>query len=140
GVSKPRGIPAPMRMDMAALLILTLCLVLNSCGRAPRSQPSPAPPPQPTAADEEAAIAALLRCFYQQVRVVDDTTSDARAIAETVFLACEQEYQTAVETHWQMLIGKGALAPDTKPFFFETMQVSIKRRALGAVLDYRRSR
>ena len=125
---------------MAGLLILTLCLALSSCGRAPRSQPSPAPQPQPTAADEEAAIEALLLCFHQQVRAVNDTRSDARAIAETVFLACEQEYHTAVNTHWHMLVARGAVAPDTKPLFFETMQSSMKRRILGAVLDYRRSR
>jgi hypothetical protein len=125
---------------MAALLILTLCLVLSSCGRTPRPQSSPAPLPQPTVADEQAAIEALILCFHHQVPVVDDTRSDARAIVETVFLACEQEYQTAVETHWHILVARGALAPDTKPLFFETMQSSMKRRILGAVLDYRRTR
>ena len=125
---------------MAALLILILCLVLNSCGHAPRPQPSPAPQPPPTAAEEEAAIEALLLCFHQQVRLVDDTRSDARAIAETVFLACEQEYHSAVDIHWHRLVARGDVDPDTKPLFFETMQSSMKRRILGAILDYRRSR
>jgi hypothetical protein len=83
---------------------------------------------------------ALLLCFYHQVHAVDDTRSDARVIAETVFRACEQEYHTAVDTHWHLLVARGAVAPDAKPLFFETMQSSMKRRILGAVLDYRRSR
>ncbi len=82
---------------------------------------------------------ALIVCFYNQVRAVDDRSSDAHAIAEAVFLACEQAYNTAVTIHWQILVAKGALAPDTQDVFFATMQSAMKRRILGAVLDYRRS-
>ena len=116
---------------MARRLILILCLVLSSCGRAP--------PPPPTEADEQAAMEALILCFYDQVRVIDDRSSDARAIAETVFLACEQAYHTAVATHWHILVARGALAPDSQSVFFATMQSAMKRRILGAVLGYRRS-
>ena len=82
---------------------------------------------------------ALLRCFYNQVRAIDDRSSDARAIAEAVFLACEQACHTAITIHWHILVAGGALAPDTEAVFFTTMQSSMKRRVLGAVLDYRRS-
>ena len=82
---------------------------------------------------------ALLLCFYNQVRVIDDRSSDARAIAEAVFLACEQAYDTAITIHWRILVARGALAPDTETAFFNTMQSAMKRRILGAVLDYRRS-
>jgi len=121
---------------MARLLILSLCLILSSCGHAPQPPP-PAPPP--TAADEETAMEALILCFYNQVRVIDDRSSDARDIAEAVFLACEQPYDTAVTIHWRILVARGALAPDTQAVFFTTMQSSMKRRILGAILDYRRS-
>jgi hypothetical protein len=125
------------RFFSLCVLSLTLCLVLSSCGRARQSQPSPAPP---TAADEETAMEALLLCFRDQVRGIDDFRSDARTITEMVFLACEQPYHTAVDTHWHILVAQGAVAPDTKPLFVATMQSSMKRRILGAVLDYRRSR
>ena len=82
---------------------------------------------------------ALILCFYNQVRAIDDHSSDARAIAEEVFLACAQAYNTAVAIHWQLLVARGALAPDTQDAFFATMQSAMKRRTLGAVLDYRRS-
>ena len=123
---------------MARRLILILCLVLSSCGRAPQPPLPPTPAP-PTEADEQAAMEALVLCFYNQLRVIDDRSSDARAIAEAVFLACEQPYHTAVTIHWDIVVAKGVLAPDTQSAFFATMQSSMKRRILGAVLDYRRS-
>jgi hypothetical protein len=70
--------------------MLLLCLVLSSCGRAPPPPPPTTPAPPPTEADEQAAMEALILCFYNQVRLIDDHSSDARAIAEMVFLACEQ--------------------------------------------------
>ena len=136
--TQPLSTPTPLRTAMARLLILILCLVLSSCGHAPQPPLPPTPAP-PTEADEQAAMEALILCFYNQVRVIDDRSSDARAIAEAVFLACEQAYHTAVTTHWHILVAKGALAPDTEAAFFTTMQSSMKRRILGAVLDYRRS-
>ncbi|HEY5869978.1 MAG TPA: hypothetical protein VI542_31165 [Candidatus Tectomicrobia bacterium] len=132
---EPLSTPTHLSTAMARLLILSLCLVLSSCGHAP--QPPPAPPP--TEADEGAAMEALLLCFYNQVRAIDDRSSDARAIAEAVFLACEQACHTAITIHWHLLVARGALAPDTEAVFFTTMQSSMKRRVLGAVLDYRRS-
>ena len=129
----------PLSTAMARLLILSLCLVLSSCGHAPQPSPAPTPAPPLTEADEEAAMEALLRCFYNQVRAIDDRSSDARAIAEAVFLACEQACHTAISIHWHLLVARGALAPDSEAVFFTTMQSSMKRRILGAVLDYRRS-
>jgi hypothetical protein len=82
---------------------------------------------------------ALILCLYNQVRAIDDRSSDARAIAEEVFLACEQPYNTAVTIHWHLLVARGALSPDSQSMFFATMQSAMKRRTLGAVLDYRRS-
>ena len=131
--AQPLSPPTPLTTAMARLLILSLCLVLSSCGHAPQ------PPPPATEADEETAMEALILCFYNQVRVIDDRSSDARDIAEAVFLACEQTYDTAVTIHWRILVARGALAPDTQAVFFTTMQSSMKRRILGAVLDYRRS-
>jgi hypothetical protein len=127
----------PGSAEASIRLILVLCLVLSSCGRV--SQPPPTPAPPPTAADEEAAMETLLLCFYNQVRALDDRSSDAHAIAEAVFLACEQAYHTAVAIHWHLLVARGALAPDTQTAFFATMQSAMKRRTLGAILDYRRS-
>jgi len=120
-----------------SLGVLLLGLVLSSGGCARQASPSPAPP---TAAEEETAMEALLLCIRDQVRVIDDFRSEARTITELVFLACDQPYRTAVDTHWHRLVATGAVAPDTQPLFVATMQVSMKRRILGVVLDSRRSR
>ena len=82
---------------------------------------------------------ALILCLYNQVRALDDHSSAASVIAEAVFLACAQAYDTAVTIHWHLLVARGALAPDTQDVFFATMQSAMKRRTLGAVLDYRRA-
>jgi len=116
---------------MRYLLILALCLWLNSCHTAPAH-----PPPLPQASEEAFQVAEheLFACLEQKIRVLDDEESDARTVAEAVIAACARQFHTAAEVYGRRL------SPDAQRLFLEHVQSSYIEIALPAVLDYRRAK
>lgn len=68
-------------------IILTACIVLAGCSTSTQSTV------KPTKADEDAATKAYLICASNQIRLLDDGTSDARTIALGATTACSAEYR-----------------------------------------------
>ncbi|WP_318826635.1 hypothetical protein [Burkholderia cepacia] len=68
-------------------IIIATCIVLAGCSTSNQSSV------RATKADEDAATKAYLNCATNQIRILDDGTSDARTIAIGATTACTAEYQ-----------------------------------------------
>ena len=110
---------------MVFVLLLTLGIVLSSCG--------PAPIPHPTEDEKQGALRTVTTCLEQNVDGLDDGKSDARTIAEALVSVCVKEYHTAA------LLSASEVPPRLQPAYLEQVRARWIESALRTVLSYRRS-
>jgi hypothetical protein len=109
---------------MVFVLLLTLGIVLSSCGQAPV--------PQPTEDEKQAAFRTVTLCLEQNVDRLDDGKSDARTIAEALVSTCAKEYRTAAT------LSASEVPPRLQPAYLEQVRARWIEPALQTVLSYRR--
>ncbi len=110
---------------MVVVLLLTLGLVLSSCGQAPI--------PPPTEDEKQGALRTVTLCLEQHVDELDDGKSDARTIAEALVAVCAKDMRTAA------LLRASEVPPRQQPAYLEHARARWMEAALRTVLSYRRS-
>jgi len=109
---------------MLVVLLLTLGIILSSCGQASI--------PHPTEDEKQGAVRTVTLCLEQHVDELDDGKSDARTIAEALVAVCAKELRTAA------LLSASEVPPRLQPAYLEQVRARWIESALKTVLQYRR--